>query len=114
MPFVVIVSSKEAKSGVEGNPVITRDGERFVVLVEPGGWVEATSCRYNQGDVLPPDAKTFKTLASAKQFARRWKGHPWWVVPDGNFEIIQVKRITRTRKYTHGFRSLAVSYSKPE
>jgi hypothetical protein len=104
MLFVLIVSSKEARSGVEGNPVMTQAGDRFVVVVEPEGWVEATSRSYDANNVISPDAKIFRTVSGAAKFARRWKGHPWYCIPDGNFEVVPVQRITRSEKHTVGFR----------
>jgi len=92
--YAVVVESKEARSGAVGKPIITRAGEKFIATVEPGGWVEATSSHYRPGSI-PKDAKTFTSFAAALRFARSWKGHPWWVIPNGNFEIIKVQPVYR-------------------
>jgi hypothetical protein len=89
--FAVIVVSKEAKSGVQGAPVMTQEGDRFWVLEEPGHWVEATSCQCFDSAVLPGDLKTFSTREKAGAFATRWDGHPWWCRPTGEYEIVSVR-----------------------
>lgn len=84
--FAVVVTCKEARSSDKS--VITKAGERRLVMKEPGGWVEATS----QGFVgaFPLDTKTFPTAEEAHGFAERWKGHPWYCVPNGEFEIFAI------------------------
>lgn len=86
--YVVVVSSKEAKSASKGNPVITEEGEKFLVLKEPEGWVEATSIQWS--GTVNSDALTFNDVISAEKFAKRWKGHPWWCKPNGDYEIIEI------------------------
>ncbi len=69
-------------------------GARHVVVEEPDGWVEATSRAYRRGDEFPRGLKLFDSTDDAEAFARRWKGHPWWCVPNGKFEIVPVEPIT--------------------
>jgi hypothetical protein len=109
--FAVIVESREMRSGAQGNPIITREGERFWALVEPEGWVEATSARAS-GSTVPGAAKTFQTRAAAERFAERWKGHPWWCSPNGKYEIVEVApRYVRVRD---GYTRVAPPVSTPQ
>lgn len=104
MVFVLVVSSKEAKSGAAGNPIITQAGEKFIVVNDEDEWVEATSLKYDvNNSILPPNVKIFRTQRAAERFVKRWKGYPWWCVPDGTFEVILVSRIVKCRKETIGY-----------
>ncbi len=72
------------------NDVITKKGERFLVMLEHEGWVEATSQRIEDSDAIHKDAKIFDTPEEAKAFIKRWEGHPWWCVPNGKYELVEV------------------------
>lgn len=93
--FAVIVTSKEAKSGVAGHPVMTQDGQRFWAMVDPESWVEATSIQCDDDINVPPGAKTFHTRAEADAFCARWTGHPWWCIPKG-FEVVPVEPVSKS------------------
>lgn len=101
--FIIIVTSLEARSESTGNPIITPAGTRFVVVNEPEGWVEASSIWYTDGKI-PVSAKLFDTVEEAKKFAQRWKGHPWWCKPSGEFKIIEVEKTYR--EIFSGYRSV--------
>ena len=92
--FVVIVESEEARSGVKGNPIVTREGSEFIATIEADGWVEATSSNFH--GKIPADAKTFGTYGEAEGFAKRWEGHPWWCRPNGNYKIVEVEPVIET------------------
>ena len=90
--FVLIVESKEARSG-HNDTVMTRNGDKFLVTLEPEGWVEATSEIWSDlysKRGFPNSVKVFNSEEDAVKFAKRWKGHPWWCVPNGNYEVIEV------------------------
>lgn len=106
--YGVIVTSKEARSGVTGNPIMTQAGDRFWATVEPEGWVEASSSRFTSAAV-PSDVLTFKSRARAEAFAKRWKGHPWWCVPDGQYEIVPLRAIYVSRTKITGYERIAES-----
>ena len=93
--FIVVVESKEARSSYKDNPILTYEGDRFIVLEDDEGWVEATSTIFIN-DEIPRGAKLFDTEKDAAKFAKRWKGHPWWCRPNGNYEIIEVIPKTET------------------
>ena len=96
MPYAVIVTSNERRSEVPGNPVVTRDGDRFWVTIEREGWVDATSSPCNDPRKPPADLKTWPTKEKASSFAKRWKGHPWWCDPKPDqFQVVRVERTTR-------------------
>jgi uncharacterized membrane protein len=89
--FALIVTSRERRSGVQGNPIMTAEGERFWVERDAEGWVEATSSRCKDPEQAPAQAKVFKTVEAAEAFAKRWTGHPWWCSPRGEFEVVPVR-----------------------
>ena len=93
--YAVIVRSAEAEP-------LTTHGDLFVVLDEPEHWVEATSTYFTEGELLPSDLKIFRTREEADEFGKRWKGHPWWVVPFQYF-VIEVKPIEETTVTTVGY-----------
>lgn len=94
--FVVLVESEEARSSVAGNPVLTKDGDRFWVTTDREGWVEANSVKMEGLSSIPVDAKPFKTREDAEEFALRWNGHPWWCKPKhGKHEVIEVRETYR-------------------
>lgn len=101
--YVVLVQSREARSGTAGRPIMTADGEWFVVVVEPEGWVEATSQSYKLGHPIPADAKPFFSKEAAERFAQRWKGHPWWCEPNGNYQVLEVKPKIRVERHVVGY-----------
>lgn len=97
--YGLIVVCAEARSGVEGNPIVTHDGARAWVCNTE--WVEATGSKHaiTTGEV-PRDAKTFDTPEAAAAFAKRWPGHPWYVQPRGEsfeFEIVPLRQRFKTK-----------------
>ena len=94
--FAIIVESIEARS-LYDDYVITRSGQKFLVVIEPEGWVEATSIRWTgslkSSGGFPYKPKLFNSSESAAKFAKSWKGHPWDCKPNGNFEVVEVKEV---------------------
>lgn len=92
--YALIVESAEARTGYD-NSVITQAGDKFLVTIEPEGWVEATSNRWtgslNSSNGFPVNPKLFDSAEDANKFAHRWKGHPWYCKPNGSFEVVEVK-----------------------
>lgn len=86
--FALIIRSKQVKT-FEGN-IITEAGKKILVCNEPGGWVPATSYAYN--GKIEGNAKIFATAEAATEFAKAWRGHPWYVVPGKRFEVVEVKQ----------------------
>ncbi len=101
MPYVVVVESFEACSGAIGNQILTREGDKFIALLDESGWVEASSIKYD--GLIPMNAKTFATKESAEEFARRWKGHPWWCRPNGNYKVLEVQEIAVIERRVVGY-----------
>lgn len=91
--YVVVVESSEAISGYD-NAVMTKEGDKFLVTKDTDGWVDASSSRWggniNESNGFPIHAKMFDTQQAAIKFATRWKGHPWWCKPNGNFVVLEV------------------------
>ena len=91
--FIVIVESLAAIAS-SGN-IVTKNGEKLLVINDPENWVEATSRSLNfyKNENLPKDVKTFDSHETAERFAKRWKGHPWYCKPSGKFEILEIKPV---------------------
>lgn len=90
MPFIIKTQCKEAGSKLNEKP-ITEEGAWVWVCEEDGGWVEATATSTFLYKNLPKDVKTFPTSDAAEKFIKRWKGHPWYYVPNDVYQIIEVK-----------------------
>lgn len=87
MSFIIKTQCFEAVSEYS-KVVVTEEGEWVWVIEEPEGWVEATS---RKACSLPPDdVLVFQTKEKALNFISNWKGHPWYNVPNGVYEIIEV------------------------
>lgn len=88
MAFVIFFKCKQALAF--DKTVLTKAGELAAVMEEPEGWVEATAWSVPDTNTIPGCAKTFDTYAEAEKFIKRWKGHPWYCVPNGEYEIVEV------------------------
>lgn len=88
--FAVKFKCKEAKSS-DGH-VMTKEGEECWLLPEPEGWVPATSYKADSYKEIPKDVKVFDKETEALKFMKSWKGHPWYNVPNGDFEVIKVEK----------------------
>lgn len=84
--FAIIVSGSEVKS-VAGN-TLSAEGQRYWVVIEREGWVEATSRHYQRA--VPEDVKLFDSETSARAFADCWTGHPWWCKPK-SYTIVKLQ-----------------------
>lgn len=89
--YAVAVRLKEVR--YESGDLAVKSGEYGIASIEPEGWVEATCSKHADGvpDATPKDAKLFDSAESAEAFGKRWKGHPWWIQPDGHCVVIPVK-----------------------
>ncbi len=86
--YAVIVSSRQAKA-FDG-AIRTKHGEEFWIMIAHDGWAAATSSRFCGMSQVPGDVKPFDTRAEAEEFAKRWKGHPWWCDANGTFRIVEI------------------------
>ena len=98
--YTVLIESDEEKSGAKGNPIITHKGEKYWPTVDTDGWIEASSVRCLDENQIPTGVLTFLTKEKAEAFGKRWKGHPWWVVPIG-YEV--VKLTPKFKQVSDGF-----------
>jgi hypothetical protein len=99
--FVIKTECREARSS--DKTIITQEGTKVWVINERDGWVEATSTHVSIWKDIPVDVKTFDTYDGAEKFIKRWKGHPWYFVPNGNYEIIEVEE---------KFKQVVIGYEK--
>lgn len=83
--YVVIVEAKESKNDLDF--IVTKHGERFIVAKDTYGITG-----YVYEGKIPTDAQTFNSYQEAEKFASKWKGHPWYCEPNGNFEILEVAK----------------------
>lgn len=90
MSYVIKTQCKEAISEI-GPTSITKEGDWVWVCNEEGGWVEATATSTFLYKNPPKDVKTFSTSDAAEKFIKKWKGHPWYYVPNGVYQIIEVE-----------------------
>lgn len=88
--FVIRFKCKEILRP-DGYPLI-QDGYAAWVINEPNGWVEATACAA-YSDKLPIQLKLFHTQEEARNFIEQWEGHPWYYVPNGKYEILEVSGV---------------------
>ena len=88
--FAIKVTGKEMRTTAPGNSVVGAEDEKYWVVIEPEGWVPATSARCDfHKDKIPRDLMTFKSAEAAEKFAAAWEGHPWWCAPK-SYEIVKV------------------------
>lgn len=97
--FIIFFKCKEALA--YNKKVLTKAGELACVMTEPEGWVEATAWSVPDSNTIPDCAKKFPSYESAEKFIKRWKGHPWYCVPNGEYEIIEV--VPRMVQVQQGF-----------
>lgn len=87
MSYIAKVQSHEYKypKGVQ-----TKSGAWFWVVYtnEGGGWITSKNVK---GDELPHDLEVWKTRKEAEEFLKEWDGHPYWCVPNGIYEILEVR-----------------------
>ena len=79
--FGIKCQVKEARTNRDA-PLV-HEGE-WVWLVK-SRWVPATSSVNLSKDII-----TFENREEAEEFAKEWKGHPWYHMPNGNYEIVEV------------------------
>ena len=102
--YGLIVTGSEQRTDAPGKAILTHHGDKFWVVIEPEGWVPATSTRmtYESGQA-PYDLKVWKTRKEAEDFGKKWKGHPWWCSPIG-FQVVKVQR--KFKQVSDGYRLL--------
>ena len=87
--FIVVGESLEALS--ESGKVITKNGQKFIVTFSEG-WDSSISWNGNINR-SSNNPKLFESIDTATEFARKWKGHPWYYKPNGKFEIVEVRPV---------------------
>lgn len=96
MAYVVVVTGEEARSA--HNTIVAHAGIKWLVIEERDGWVEATATHLIVGadgmiSNLWGNPKLFDTAEKAKAFVSKWKGHPWYCIPSGEYSIIEVEPV---------------------
>lgn len=88
MPVTVIFESRkvDAQDGAE----LTPEGSRHYLI--EGDWGVESRRIYKPGDGIETHEKlhTFRNQVAARAFMKKWEGQPWYVKPNGNFEILRV------------------------
>lgn len=95
MPFALIIHGKEVLN--PDNTVAVKEGTPFWVIETNvlGLCVTTEEMKRSHVDV-PENVKIFDSAVKADLFARRWKGHPWWVQPRGTCEIVEIEPVMVT------------------
>jgi hypothetical protein len=96
--YGLIVSCKEVRGLRGAGDILVENGDEFLVTVDDEGWVPATSVSLRIEDTLklPPKTKAFDNVEDARSFAEMWRGHPWWVQPNGSYRIIELTPVYET------------------
>ena len=71
--------------------LITQEGYEIWVCKEQDAWVEATGSGVGFHNGVPVDVKVFNSKDDAEAFIKTWKGHPWYYVPNGEYELVEVE-----------------------
>lgn len=72
--------------------IVTKSGHEVWVCNEQDSWVEATGQSVNfSPDTIPCSIKVFDSKVEAEIFIKKWKGHPWYYVPNGEYEVVEVE-----------------------
>ena len=85
--FAVIVYSKKVLA--YDHSVMTRENEAFWVTVSDS--YNSTSRCHDESKVAG-DVKKFSTVEEAVKFAKKWRGHPWWVDSQA-YKIVEIKPV---------------------
>lgn len=102
--FGLIVTGKEVPCADKSRPLMTQEGERFWVTLDYWG---DTSSRCDDASKVPGDVKLFETEEAAATFAKKWKGHPWWCKPRGEFQVVKVEAVYQP--VLSGYRAISPS-----
>jgi hypothetical protein len=94
--YTVEFQAKEALE-IRGGSIVTAEGEIFWPTIDASGWCPygVTGARFEEGELLPPDLKTWETAAEAEKFAIDWPGHPWYHLPKA-FRVVKVQQKLRS------------------
>jgi hypothetical protein len=90
--FAVFCTAKQTLA-FDGS-VLTKEGEGFWLVDEPGGWVAATSA-IGQRSSPPEDVKIWNSDKLAREFMKHWDFHPWYHEPK-SWEIIPLQKVMKT------------------
>lgn len=88
--YAVIYKCKEARYGLKDRTIITREGDEALLCIEPEGWVPATSRMFREGCGFG-DAVMFGTEEAAHTFMEKYRGHPWYSIPSGEYRLVALK-----------------------
>lgn len=81
---------------IQCKEVMSASGE--TIMQEENSWVYVVDEEYIGGGSADgidnsyhssKDLLTFTTFKKAEAFAKKWKGHPWWIEPKG-YKIIEL------------------------
>jgi hypothetical protein len=88
--FALLVQCHEAVSAPPNETVITKEGQWRLVI--DGEWGE-TSVNTDGPRIIETrtDMKLFPSREAVAKFMKKWKGHPWYCVPNGNYKAIEVE-----------------------
>lgn len=76
----------------EDGRVWVDDGSRQVVIISED-W--DTACSVDRLEFSTP--RVFRSVEAAENYARKWKGHPWWIKEAGwsGYEVVKLKPVMK-------------------
>lgn len=83
--FGIVYECKEAINA--SGKVTTEEGYRCVISYDPGGY-GPTGSPLSSGFKY---AALWNTFEEAEEFAKKWWGNPWYHIPNGNYEIVELE-----------------------
>lgn len=88
MSFVIKMECKEVLAP-DGTPM-TKEGQEAWVI--EGDWGPETTDVTSE-TIIPEDVLLFEKHVEAEEFIKGWEGHPWYNIPNGNYQIFEVEPI---------------------
>jgi len=86
--WAVIVTGSKIYGQLGG--IMCDEGTRFWVTWAE--WGDTSSIIRDDDDSVPGTVKIFNSTSDAHDFAHSWLGHPWWCVPNGEYDVVEIKQ----------------------
>lgn len=88
--FALIISCQKVKSNIDETSIMTEEGEQ--VWISRSDFCPTSTTMFMYPRENPPtDLMTFSSKEKAEEFAKQWKGHPWYYIPNGNYEVVTIR-----------------------
>lgn len=91
MKYALRVTGVEVRHHLTGT-IMASEGDVYWVVCSDEFCVSGVKSTLGKDGRLPTGVVLFESVEAASDFGRRWKGHPWWVVPK-SFEVVEVEPV---------------------